>query len=108
MVFPIAAAHMVLIPSETPRLVSMASPATIRIALSMNPNPTKGKPVVRATKRRVLRDGFSTSFAVLWDRRAPLAFFCADLFRRIFVAEDAVLVDLMFVRIRLAALCCNV
>ena len=71
--------------------------------MSMNPNPTKGKPVVKATNRRVVGRGFSASFAVLWARKAPLAFFCADLFRKIFVPEDTVLVDLVFVRIRLAA-----
>jgi hypothetical protein len=42
MMLPMAAAHMVESPSVTPRDVSMASPATMRIALSMKPKPTNG------------------------------------------------------------------
>ena len=51
--FPIAAAHNVLIPKATPKLVSIASPAMIKIALSIKPNPRNGKPVVKATRRNI-------------------------------------------------------
>ena len=47
--FPIAAAHMVDMPSATPRYTSIASPANNKMALSMIPNPTKGIAWCRAT-----------------------------------------------------------
>lgn len=37
----------------------------------------------------------------------PIAFLCADLFPKIFVAEDIVVFDLVLVCILFAALCCN-
>lgn len=60
---PRAAAHMVEIPNVTPKLLSMASPARIRRALSMKPNPTKGIAWLTATSQRSLREGSATGSA---------------------------------------------
>ena len=40
--FPMAAAHIVDMPSVAPRLMSIASPASMSMELSMMPKPTKG------------------------------------------------------------------
>ena len=60
-IFPMAAAQSVDIPNITPKLVSMASPAIIKMALSQIPNPIKGMDCVMTIKRRVLKSGSGTN-----------------------------------------------
>ena len=55
--FPQLVIHVALLPKE----VSMASPAMIRIALSINPNPRNGMACARATNLRSRYDGSGTS-----------------------------------------------
>jgi hypothetical protein len=48
--FPIAADAIVVMPRTRPSLTSIVSPAMIMIALSINPNPTKGTPAANAVE----------------------------------------------------------
>jgi len=51
---------MVLIPNTTPNFASMASPARIMMALSMNPKPIKGMAFAKPTSNRSRLDGACT------------------------------------------------
>ena len=73
-------AHIVEMPKVTPNDVSIASPAKINIALSRNPNPTNGIPVVIATHRRTFHDGRFTASSAAAAAAASVA--CS------FVVED--------------------
>ena len=68
-----AAAHMVDIPSKTPKDVSMASPAIIKSALSMMPKAIKGMQVAMATARKSSRVGSGTVNDVEAERAAERA-----------------------------------